>query len=87
MGDARVRFGIIVRGAHAATDSEVEAQQLAVLDDGNEAEIVREDIDVVDGRHGDRRFELARQIGLAVERLDLGLAAQTTFLSSSQISW
>ncbi len=69
--EARVRLGVAVRGAHAAADGEVEALQLAVLDDGDEAEVVREHVHVVDGRHDDRRLELARQVGRAVERLDL----------------
>ena len=45
------------------------------VDDRDEAQIVREDVDVVVGRDGDDRLELSRQVGLAVDRLVLGLAA------------
>ncbi len=62
------------RRAEAAADGQVEALEHAVLDDRDEAEIVREDVDVVERRHGDRGLELARQVGGAVDRLGLGRA-------------
>ena len=42
---------------------------LAVLDDGDEAQIVGEDVDIVVGRDRDDGLELSRQVGLAVDRL------------------
>jgi hypothetical protein len=61
VGQARVRLGVRVGDAHAAADGDVEADQLLVLvvDDGDEAEVVRKDVDVVagkkSGQEGQRR--------------------------------
>ena len=58
--DARKSLRLAVRGAEAATHHEVEAEQRAVLeilviDDGDEAEILREHVDVVVRRNDNTR--------------------------------
>mmetsp|Transcript_114790 Transcript_114790/g.225214 ORF Transcript_114790/g.225214 Transcript_114790/m.225214 type:complete len:241 (-) Transcript_114790:170-892(-) len=65
----RVRLLIVVREAEAAADGDVEALQLVVLDDRNEAAAVSEDVHVVARRDGNRDLELPRQVRLPVERL------------------
>ena len=64
--------------AHAAADGHVPAGDVAgVIRDRDVAEVMREDIDVVRGRHRHHDLEFARQIGLAVDRLDhLAFAAR-----------
>lgn len=48
-----------MRHTHATTDADVEALQLAILaDDGNETEIIGEDVDIVCGWYGNGDFEL-----------------------------
>jgi len=64
-----------MRRAHAAADRQVEAGDAAALDDGDEAKVLGEHVDVVDGRQGDRRLELARQVGRAEDRLGFLAAA------------
>ena len=75
IGEARIGCLVAVGGPHAAADGDVETGEFAVFDDGDERQAVGEDIDIVRGRHRDGDLELARQIGLAVDRLDLLLAA------------
>ena len=63
--EARIGLRLAVRGAEAAAHHEVEAEQLAlfqafVIQDGDEAQILREDVHVVVRRHHDGRLELAR---------------------------
>ena len=60
--------------AHAAAEGDVEADQCAILDDGNEAQVIGEHVHVVGGWHGESHLELARQVGAAVDRF-LFLAA------------
>ena len=82
VGGARIGVRLAVGHAHAAADGDVPAGDLAVLvEDGDEAEIVREDVDVVRRRHRDHDLELARQVGLAVDRLDLLLLAAGDLLA------
>ena len=47
VGRAREGVVLAVRHAHAAADGDVVADELALLDDGDVAEVVREDVDVV----------------------------------------
>jgi hypothetical protein len=54
---------------HAAADGDGEAGQRAVLLDGDEAQVMRENIHIVVGRNRQRDLELPRQIGRSVERL------------------
>ena len=56
--------------AQAAADQDVVADELAALDHGQEAQVVGVDVGAVVFRQGERRLELARQVGLAVDRLD-----------------
>ena len=70
VGEARVGGLVAVGGAEAAADEQVVAEELAVLDDGHEAHVVREDVGVVVRRDGEAGLELTRQVGLAVERID-----------------
>ena len=63
--EARKGLRLAVRGAEAAAHGEVEAEQLAFLEaflveDGDEAQVLREDVDVVVRRHHDGGLELAR---------------------------
>mmetsp|Transcript_55592 Transcript_55592/g.149919 ORF Transcript_55592/g.149919 Transcript_55592/m.149919 type:complete len:458 (-) Transcript_55592:1068-2441(-) len=81
IGQPRVRLLVVVGEAETATHRDVEAEQLVVLDDRDEATAVREDVDVVARRDGDGDLVLARQVGHAVDGLllegggaeDLGL--------------
>ena len=72
VSQTREGFRVPVAHAEAATDGDVVAQKLAGFDDGDEAQILREDVDVVGRRQGERRLEFARQIERAVKRLLLG---------------
>ena len=56
--------------AHATASRQVVADELAVLDDGDEAHALGEDVDVVHRRDDEADLELPRQVGLAVERVD-----------------
>jgi hypothetical protein len=47
VGQARVGGLVAVGGAEAAADEEVVADKLAAFDDGDEAHVVGEDVDVV----------------------------------------
>src|SRR6185503_13031969 len=67
IGQARIRRRLAMRHAHAAADAHVEAGEPPFVDDGDEAEVVREHVDVVARRYRDRNLELARQIRAAVE--------------------
>src|ERR1700688_3551274 len=67
---ARIGVGLAVGHAHASADHHVEARHVAApVEDGDEAEIMGVDVDVVRGRHRDRDLEFPRQIGPAVDRL------------------
>ncbi len=58
----RVGLRISVRHAHAAAHRHVEAGERAVFFHGNQADIMREYVRVVIGRHGDGDLEFARQV-------------------------
>src|SRR5690606_32119869 len=53
IGQARERLGIAMAHAEAAADGDVVADQPAVLDDADETEVLREDVDVVGRRNGE----------------------------------
>ena len=55
VAEARVGLRVAVRRAHAAADGDVEAEQHAVFDDRDEAEVVGEHVDIVARRHGQAR--------------------------------
>lgn len=56
-------------GAHAAADADVVAEQLAVVQDRDEAQVVGEHVHIVERRCGETDLELARQVTVAVDRL------------------
>ena len=64
----------------AAADSDVVPDKFAVLDDRDVSEILRKDIDVIGRWDGEAGFELTGQVGVAVHRFDLRLAAGHKFL-------
>ena len=66
-GEARESLFVAMRHTHASTDGDIEAEQLAIFDNRNEAEAMREDVDVVVGRDGHGDLELTRQIGCTVK--------------------
>ena len=79
IGEARIGLLVVVGGAHATADGDIETKEFAVLNDGDERKAVGEDVHVVGRRDGDGDLEFARQIGLAVDRLDLFLAGFDLF--------
>ncbi len=60
VGHARPGLGIAVRGAHAATDADVVAQQLPIAQDSDKAQIVGEHVHIVERRCGETDLEFAR---------------------------
>ena len=74
-GDSRVGLRLVVGHAHAAADAYDPAGDLPVLDLGDEADVVGENVDRVVGRMGDADLELAGQEGRAIQRLILGFLA------------
>ena len=60
--EARIGLRLAMRGAEAATDGEVEAEQCPafIIQDGDEAEILRVDVHVVVRRHHHGGLELPR---------------------------
>jgi hypothetical protein len=82
IGDARVGLDLVVRHAEAAADGDVEAEEFlaGLIGDGDEAEVVRVDVDVVARRDGDDDLEFAREIAGAVDGLGLGFAAGDEFI-------
>ena len=89
VAEARKCFLHAVRHAHAAADGDVPADELAVFDDGDEAAVMREDVDIVVGRHREDELEFARQIARTVNRLAFRpsrVSFPTICSPSSQIS-
>ncbi len=68
-----------MRHAHAAADHHVVADDAAGLLDRDEAQVVREHVDVVVRRQCDGDLELPRHIGAAVDRFVFLLAARELF--------
>ena len=71
IGDARIGRFVAVGRTHAAADSHIISDQLARFDDGNEGKAVCINVDVVGWRHSHRDLELTRQVGFAVDRLEI----------------
>ena len=80
IGEAWEGFRVAVAHAESAADSHIITSELAVLRNGDESEILREDIDIVRGRDGEAGFEFAREVGIPVHRLNLGLSSGNEFL-------
>ena len=70
IGQTREGGLVAMGGAHAATGKHVKADQLIVFDDRDKAQVVGVNIHVIVRRNRHRGFELARQVGLAVQRID-----------------
>src|SRR5690606_6492982 len=68
-GQTRIAVGAAVELAHAAANADIKADQRAVIDNSDEAEILPEHVDVVDRRNGKPDLEFARQIKVAIDRL------------------
>ena len=66
---ARMSLLVVMRESKATTNCHVEAEQLAVLNDGDEACAVSEEVHVVAWRDGHRDLELSRQVGESIQRL------------------
>ena len=69
VGETRIGLRRLIGAAHAAADRDVEALQLAARHDGDKAEILRIDVDVVARRNDEADLELAGHVGAPVERL------------------
>ena len=83
--DARKGLQLVVRHAQPAADRHVEAGEFALgVGDCDVAQIVAVDVHVVARRDGDDNFEFPRQVGLAVDRFRLGLAAGDEFIADPQ---
>ena len=67
---ARISLRVAVTAAKPAADAQVVADKLVVLDDGDEAEAVREQIQIVHRRNDKCDFEFAWQIRFAVKRIN-----------------
>src|SRR5690606_11419433 len=61
-------------GAHTASYGYIKPEQHAIFHDGDQAEVLCEDVDVVGGWNGDTDLELAWQISVAVDRFFFWLA-------------
>ena len=67
--EARICLRVAVAATESAADAQIVADKLVVLDHGDEAEAVREQIQIVHRRNDERDFEFARQIRFAVKRI------------------
>ena len=67
--EARIGGIIAVAAAHAAADGDIVASESFVLDDGDEAEAIGENVLVIHRRNGERNLEFSRQIRFAVKRV------------------
>jgi len=73
-------LGISMAHSEATAERDIVADELAVIDDRDGSEILREDIQIVRGRQHESAFEFAREAGVALHRILLGLAAGDEFL-------
>ena len=78
-GETRKSLFIPMGHAHSATDGDIKAEQLTIFDNRDEAEAVREDVDVVIRRNGHGDLELTRQVGSTVKWFNfVALAVERT---------
>jgi hypothetical protein len=75
VGQSREGRGVPVGRAHPAAGRDVEADQAFAVGDGDEAQVVGIDVDIVVRRHRNGGLELPRQIGRAVDGLEILAAA------------
>eukprot|EP00438_Fugacium_kawagutii_P027168 Skav214897 [mRNA] locus=scaffold1561:86645:88001:+ [translate_table: standard] len=64
-----VRFLVVVGESETTTHGHIETHQLVVLNDGNETSTVSEKVHIIAGWNGHCDFELARQVGQAIQWL------------------
>ena len=83
VGQTREGCGLSVVHAHAAANGDGVADDLVVLNHRNEAEVVREQVDVVARRHSHGSLEFSWQVGFAIDRflLRLGVGGDFLFLA------
>ena len=67
---ARESLDVAVGHAHAAAGQQIVTGEFSVFLDGDKAQAVREHVNVIERRNDKRRLEFARQVGLAVERIN-----------------
>ena len=69
--EARIGLRVAMGSAEAAADGYIETLQLVVMriDDGNQPDVVGEDINIVVGWNGDADLEFARQVTVLVKRV------------------
>src|SRR5690606_7623270 len=67
--EPRIRLWVTVRHAEPAADRDVVPDDLVALGNRDEAEVLPEDVDVVQRRHDEADLELAGQVRLPVKRL------------------
>ena len=68
--EARKSLHVAVTATHAAADGEIVTDEFFVFDNRDEADVVRENINIVDRRNGEGDFEFSRQICFAVKRVN-----------------
>ena len=81
VGQTREGLGLPVVHTHATANSDGVANDLVALNHRDEAEVVREQVDVVARRHGHGGFEFSWQVGFAVDRFLLRLGGDFLFLA------
>jgi hypothetical protein len=81
VGEPGVGERLVLSASHAAADGDIEAFEPARALDGDEAEILGVDVDVVGGRHDEADLELPGQIGGAVDRLLFVARARDLFIA------
>ena len=67
--EARESLLISVAAAHTAADGEIVAGEFVVFDNRNEADVVRENVQVVHRWNDEGYFEFARQVCFAIKRV------------------
>jgi hypothetical protein len=61
VGGSRVGLLVAVRDTHSTTDRNIEASETTIaVDNGNEADVVGKDIDVIGRRYRNRNLELLK---------------------------
>mmetsp|Transcript_40551 Transcript_40551/g.88644 ORF Transcript_40551/g.88644 Transcript_40551/m.88644 type:complete len:334 (-) Transcript_40551:1265-2266(-) len=75
LGEPGVGLLVVVGEAQSAANSNVEALQLVVLDNSDEAQAVCKDVNIIGGRDGHSDLVLAGQVGEAVQGLLLHWSA------------
>ena len=80
VGQAREGLGVSMAHAEPAANGDIVADEFAVFDDGDVAEVLGVNVHIVRGREDEAGLEFAREVSVAIHRLALGLAAGDEFL-------